>query len=214
MAREDPLKPRKRPIQARARHTVEALLEGAAQVFEKLGYAQTTTDRIAQRAGVSVGSLYQYFPGKDAILVALAERHADESLAMVRRKLGAEAPEPLEDLPLETILYDFLQALIALHRRRPRLQRMLFVEAPKPAGFVEAISAQEDALAVHLRGLLQRHPDVHTRDPELCVYVLMHVAEGLIHDYILHPPPGDVSEERFTAELVRLLFGYLCFQDG
>jgi AcrR family transcriptional regulator len=60
------LSPRARPSQARSRDTVEALLQAAAQVFECHGYAAGTTNRIAERAGVSIGSLYQYFPNKDA----------------------------------------------------------------------------------------------------------------------------------------------------
>lgn len=67
------LKPRRRPAQARSRDTVQAILEAAAQIFERHGYAAGTTNRIATRAGVSVGSLYQYFPNKDAILVALTD---------------------------------------------------------------------------------------------------------------------------------------------
>ena len=66
------LRPRKQPQQSRSRATVEFLLEAAAQVFGERGYLATTTNGIAERAGVSVGSLYQYFPSKDAILLALA----------------------------------------------------------------------------------------------------------------------------------------------
>ena len=89
------LKPRKRPSQARSKATVEAILVAAAQVFRRQGYAGATTDRIAERAGVSVGSLYQYFPNKDAILVALTERHVDAGFALVRELLA----ETLSDVP-------------------------------------------------------------------------------------------------------------------
>ena len=65
--------PRKRPLQERSRSTVDVVLEAAAQVLERDGYTATTTDLIAERAGVSIGTLYQYFPNKDAILLALAQ---------------------------------------------------------------------------------------------------------------------------------------------
>ena len=67
--------PRKRPRQQRSQATWAAILDAATQLFQRLGYAGTTTNRVAELAGVSIGSLYQYFPDKDALLLALAERH-------------------------------------------------------------------------------------------------------------------------------------------
>lgn len=68
---------RRRPVQARSRQTVERILDAAAHVFGERGYAGTT-NHVAERAGISIGSLYQYFPDKDALLVALHDRHLDE----------------------------------------------------------------------------------------------------------------------------------------
>ncbi len=76
------LQPLKQPLQQRSRLTVQAILEAAIQVFDEHGYAAGTTARIAQRAGVSIGSLYQYFPNKDSILTALAGQHLAEGLAL------------------------------------------------------------------------------------------------------------------------------------
>ena len=75
----DDLDPRKQAKQARSHSTVQTILEGAAQVFEALGYEQTTTDKIAERAGVSVGSVYEYYPNKDSLLVALSYCHLAET---------------------------------------------------------------------------------------------------------------------------------------
>ena len=74
-ARKQHLEPRKLPVQQRSRATVEEILSAAAQVFEARGYAAGTTNRIAERAGVSIGTLYQYFPSKEAIAVALLETY-------------------------------------------------------------------------------------------------------------------------------------------
>ena len=71
--------PRKTPIQRRSKATVEAILTAAAQVFETRGYAAGTTNRIAESAGVSIGTLYQYFSSKEALAVALAEQHIEET---------------------------------------------------------------------------------------------------------------------------------------
>ena len=79
----DRLKARKRPRQERSRSTVDVLLRAAAQVFAARGYAATTTNHIAARAGVSIGSLYEYFPSKDALLVALMEARTDSLTSLV-----------------------------------------------------------------------------------------------------------------------------------
>ena len=209
MVRDQALQPRKRPLQARARRTVEAILEGAAQVFERHGYAHTTTDRIAERAGVSVGSLYQYFPNKDAVIVALAERHQEAGLRRVREMLSETEGTPLAALDLDVLLGSFVRDLIELHRNHPRLHRLLVVEARMPADQLDRLSRQEDELAAEVAVLLQAHPDITVRDPGLSAWLLIHAAEGLIHDYVVHPPPGEVAEEAFVEEMVRMLRGYL-----
>ncbi|OWY61320.1 hypothetical protein B7486_64405, partial [cyanobacterium TDX16] len=81
--REKALRPRKAPRQQRAVETRARILEAAAEVFTEHGYAAGTTNRIAERAGMSVGSLYQYFPNKDAILVELVELHIAEGTAVL-----------------------------------------------------------------------------------------------------------------------------------
>src|SRR6185295_18754704 len=83
--RADQLRPRKRPVQARSQRTVDAVLKAAAQVFTRRGYAGATTNHIAERAGVSVGSLYEYFPSKDALLVALMEAHLAEGETVLQK---------------------------------------------------------------------------------------------------------------------------------
>src|SRR5215471_21205054 len=93
------LDPRRAPSQSRSRDTVEAIVEAAAQVFERHGYAAGTTNRIAERAGVSIGSLYQYFPNKDAIVMELARRHIaqlDEAASAGLQALVDHDP-PLHD---------------------------------------------------------------------------------------------------------------------
>ncbi|MBK6847886.1 MAG: TetR/AcrR family transcriptional regulator [Proteobacteria bacterium] len=85
---EDCLEPRKRPVQRRSLATVDQVLTAAAQVFETFGYAAGTTNRIAERAGVSVGTLYQYFPSKEAVAVALLERHIQETNRKLHEWVG------------------------------------------------------------------------------------------------------------------------------
>ena len=91
------ISPRKAPRQARSQATVKAILDAAARVLVERGYAATTTNLVAERAGVSVGSLYQYFPNKDALIAALHDRHAREMNEVIDRTLerSGEPQEPL-----------------------------------------------------------------------------------------------------------------------
>ena len=77
MAARTSAEPRKRPRQRRSTETVARMLDAAARIYDERGYRATTTNNVAEEAGVSIGSLYQYFPNKDALLVALADRHLD-----------------------------------------------------------------------------------------------------------------------------------------
>jgi len=199
------LKPRKTPSQARSKATVEAILVAAAQLFRRQGYAGATTDRIAERAGVSVGSLYQYFPNKDAILVALAERHIDTGFALVRELLA----EALTDVPvLESLLRRFVVAMIALHEHEPELHRVLFEEAPLPSSLRRSLRKRENDLATEVAELLEAHPEVRMRDPRLTAYILVQTLDSLVHNFILHPPK-EIDAKPLTEELVSMLDQYL-----
>ncbi len=114
--------PRKRPRQRRSEETVARILDTAARIFDERGYRATTTNHVAEGAGVSIGSLYQYFPNKDALLTGLAERHLAEALPrMVELGEWLDRTEPgpdelarriveeslrLNDQPLHQLLYD------------------------------------------------------------------------------------------------------------
>ena len=205
MVGKQPLSPRKRPIQARARQTVEAVLEAAAQVFEAQGYARGTTNRIAERAGVSVGSLYQYFPNKDAILVALLQQHVEEAVAFLTAKLAEAVQDPP---PLEQLLQQIVTATVQLHSQRPGLHRVLFEEAPKPPAVLQQWQSVEQQLIDLVASLLLQAPEVHVTDPQLAAYVVVHATEHLSHEFVLHPA-GPFSEEQFVDEVVKMLRGYL-----
>ena len=202
MARQHKLKPRKNPRQRRAKETVEAILTAAAQVFEARGYARGTTDRIATRAGVSVGSLYQYFPNKDAILVALAERHVDRGTALVRAML---ASTPASAAALEPWLRCLLTALLAQHRAQPRLQHLILEGLTLPEDVHDRVVAVEAELSAAFAELLAElaDPDLLPR-PVVTAWTLVHAIQGLIHDFSTHPPEG-IDEDALIDELVTLV---------
>ncbi|MEM7411430.1 MAG: TetR/AcrR family transcriptional regulator [Myxococcota bacterium] len=201
---------RKRPQQARSRATVDALLEAAAQLFERHGVGATTTDRIAERAGVSVGSLYQYFGDKQALLVALSERHLDEGEAVVRAAFG-ELAAP--DRPLDEWVAALIETFVALHRERPALHRVLTEEGPLPTRVRRRVEALEAAAVEALAGLLRQRTDVRVPDSRLAAHFLVVWVDAVAHRLVLHPPDG-VTTEALCAEAERLIVAYLASGDA
>ena len=180
--------PRKRPQQARAFATVRAIVDAAAQVFDDKGFTQTTTDLVAERAGVSIGTLYQYFPSKDALLVALFERHLEEVEVTFRGLMARlDAHPPIEDVAKEAV-----SAIFLLHGAQPRLHRILFEEAPVPARLLESYGV----LAHDLKRAWARYLTDFVSDPELVAMMIMLLLESMSHRLKLYPP-----EERPAAEL-------------
>ena len=120
MATSRPLSPRRRPVQGRSRETVEVILAAAAQVLERQGLAGFTTNAVALRAGVSIGSLYQYFPNKESLTAALIERSTESLRASL-----AEAVDRAAALPFQAGLALLVNAAAAHQIARPSLERTL-----------------------------------------------------------------------------------------
>ena len=156
-----PLKPRKTPTQPRSEQTVAILLEAAAQVLERDGMEGLTTNAVAERAGVSIGSLYQYFPGKDALTLALMRRE-DE-------RFEAEAAMAL-DLPSgHEAVRGFIGACVRQQLQRPALAHLLDVAQAGPtlrkeAGGVDTLHATILAILEHGDLPRQAKPDVAAVD--------------------------------------------------
>lgn len=199
-------RPRKRPVQERSQLTVEAILDAAIQVFERHGYAAGTTARIAERAGVAVGSLYQYFPNKDAILVAVALRHLEQGEAALGGLLAEAGPPERESVAQLT--RRLIEGMVALHAAHPALHRMLFEQVALPAAVWGAVEALERRAALALAELLRARPEVRAADPLLAATMAVQIVEAATHRLVLHPPPG-LSRAACVDELVALVAGYL-----
>jgi AcrR family transcriptional regulator len=204
--RADQLRPRKRPIQARSRRTVDAVLTAAAQLFTRRGYAGTTTNHIAERAGVSIGSLYEYFPSKDAILVALAEAHLDEGDRVLREAAAAIAALPASSLT--EIARRIVRSMVALHGQDHELHRIFFEETRLPRRIRERLAAIEARTTEELAVFLAGRSDVAVTDRRLAAAIIVQTVEALTHRFVIHP---GVQEDRdaYVEEIVRLIVGYL-----
>src|SRR5215469_2133597 len=122
------LEKRRHPKQRRARQTVEAVLDAVIRILKREGIRAITTNRIAEVAGVSIGSVYQYFPDKQAIFVALHRRHIDEIDRMVERTLVDHAASSLDDL-----MRAMIEAMLDAHSADPELYQLLATEVPHRA---------------------------------------------------------------------------------
>ena len=204
------LEPRKKPRQTRSRETVDVILAAAARVFAASGYAATTTNHIARRAGVSIGSLYEYFPSKDAILVALTERHVDAAeheLGALLRVLDATP------LPLAEMVERLVRAMVGLHAQDPGLHRVLFEQAPLPAGLRRRVAGLEEAMASEVARLLERQ-GLAREDAATAAGMGVQVLETLTHRLVLHEvgkagAAGLAAAEAQVREISLLLLGYL-----
>ncbi|CAG9234403.1 TetR family transcriptional regulator [Paraburkholderia tropica] len=156
--RPTPLDARKQPKQRRSAATVDAILEAAARILETRGPDGYTTNAIAERAGVSVGSLYQYFPNRDALTAALIDRESAPLLVVLEHAGAASS--------CEAALREVIRASVEHQMRRPVLARVLdFEEARLPLGERDQrVSERLHATLLHAFGLADapRLPDVET----------------------------------------------------
>ncbi len=191
--------PRRKPRQKRAQATCDVILEAAAQLFDALGYAGTTTNKIAQRAGVSVGSLYQYFPDKDAVLLALSERHMADSgatLQAVFQRLEEERPD------LEGTVALLIDATVELHRHDPGLHRLLFEQTPRSPALMERFFRLEALMVAAVLPQLARL-GVDGAHPRARALLMVQSLETQIHRAVLSPPDG-IDPAILVAEIKAL----------
>ena len=206
MARKPLTKPRKHASQDRSRATVDALIEATARILVAEGFDKASTNRIAEKAGVSVGSLYQYFPGKEALVAAVMERHNRELMQVVRGTLAEVAA-----LPLEQAARKLVAAAIEAHRIDPKLHRVLAEQIPRTRKLenIEAFNRETYAL---FRAYLEAHGDeFRTVDLGLAAFVCVTSIEALTHTAVLHHSES-FSDDVFEAlvdEATRLVVRYL-----
>lgn len=196
-------------MQVRARETRARILAAAREVFGQHGYSAGTTNRIAEQAGISIGSLYQYFPNKDAVLVELVEEHIAEGANRVEESVEAcvqrHSPEPP---PLAELVSAAVGVMIDVHSTDRLLHRTLFEQAPRPPELLERLRDREDELAKRVIDLLSAHPEVNVPDVGVSSRLAIATIESLVHRLVTDPRSG-VSDEELHAELVRMVTLYL-----
>lgn len=193
--------PRREPRQERSRRQVSNILDTAAHVFAEVGYEAATTNIIAERAGVAIGSLYQFFPNKAAIFHALTGRHHAQLRALFDQVLRMEGAQQ----PLDEWINTVIDAIWGLTQsNRGFIQTMISQRSPE-------LVAQENALisenVARIEALLAaRAPELdHTRRTLLAT-VSVEVVNGLLARAAISEPQFG---EQVLAETKRLLLAYL-----
>jgi AcrR family transcriptional regulator len=202
MAVRHPAASRRRPQQRRAQQTVEAILDAVMRILKREGAKAVNTNRIAEVAGVSIGSLYQYFPDKGAIFAALHQRHVEEIDRMVEKTLVQNARASLDEL-----MRAMIEAMIEAHRRDPELYDALFAEVPHSANGSEDFSTRLHG-AFRL-AIAARAPELRSHEElDKTVFVVTHMVESLSHGVVLRRPRG-LSLTAAKEEAVRAVLAYL-----
>ncbi|HEX3770440.1 MAG TPA: TetR/AcrR family transcriptional regulator [Polyangiaceae bacterium] len=195
--------PRKKPRQGRSQATVETILDATARVLCTTGYDRASTNRVALAAGVSVGSLYQYFPSKEALVAALAARHMAKMTALVRTKLAEVAAEPMP-VAVRTII----GAMFEAHQVDPKLHKVLIEEVPR-IGRLENLRGVEKETECLVAALLEsRRSELRRSDTEVVAFMLVAAVEAVTHASVVaeHEP----ARARLVAdELADLVLRYL-----
>jgi len=192
--------------QERSRLTVDAIVEATARILVKEGYDRASTNRIASAAGVSIGSLYQYFPSKEAVVAALIERHTEELFQVV-----LNAMLKVSERPIEIGARELIAAAIDAHRVDPKLHRVLAEEVPR-IGRLENIDAVEKRGRTLIRGYLEAHrSEIDVTDLDLAAFILATVVEALTHSAVLRRPDvlADDRAGEFVDEVTQLVIRYL-----
>ncbi len=203
MSPTNPSQVRKTPRQRRSAETVEAILTAAAHILEKEGFEAATTNRVAVEAGVSIGSLYQYFPNKESLVRALNDRHTKEILDLLRKRFGE-----LQEAPLKNSVRAIVQTMVEVHRVNPALHRVLVNVVPGIGGLAETRVVEDAAAALLTQFLKARRAELRPLNFELSAFMLVHAVEALTHAVVLERPEL-LKGEAFVDEASRMILGYL-----
>ena len=196
--------PRKHASQERSRATVDALVEATARLLVRVGFDKASTNRIAEEAGVSVGSLYQYYPGKEALVAAVIDRHNRDLMQVVRAALAGVA-----SLPIENAVRKLVAVAIDAHRIEPRLHRVLAEQIPR-TGRLEKVATFNREYYALFKAYLEDHKDeLRAVDLELAAFVCVTSIEALTHTAVLHRSLSDEEAATLVDEATRLMVRYL-----
>jgi AcrR family transcriptional regulator len=193
--------PRRTPRQSRAHETVEAVVEAAARLLVESGYDRTSTNAIARRAGVSVGSLYQYFSSKEEVYRAVVKRHREEVLPVI-----AEALDRMEDPQCDIVELSLrlMRDMAKVNARNPQLMAAIDGEL----GWLEREGDSLEGIPRRVEGILRHRVGWPPRRiPVTAALLVMTLAP--LSRWLVHRSPGALDTELFMQGVGRMLRGLL-----
>jgi AcrR family transcriptional regulator len=194
--------PRKQPRQRRSQETVDAILSATAQILVRHGYEGANTNRIAEAAGVSVGSLYQYFPSKEALIAALIERHSEAMWRLCVERTARAAGKPLAEAAREVI-----GAIFAAHAVDPKLHRVMREQVPRVGALRQINDVTARCITLVQSYLDARRDEILPRDTALAAYVIVQIVEALAHGSF--DRPDDLESGALLRETTEVVLRYL-----
>lgn len=197
-----PRPPRRVPRQHRSRSIVESILEAAQQLLTEAGPDALTTNRIAERAGVSIGSLYRYFPDKSAVVEAVVEIAAAREAADL-----AEAEWEIETVPLPEALEQIVDFQLDRHRRLEEQGGALYRRHHRASSLTRRLGP--DLVERRIRALLEAHRDeVRVGDVAQAAYLVARGISAVVRN-ALEERPEQLHQPGFRAELIALVRRYV-----
>lgn|SRR5580700_4384406 len=194
--------PRKTPIQARSTVTVDAISEAAIQVLLSHGAERFTTTRVAERAGVSVGTLYQYYPNKQSLLFAVLENHLDNVMARTEAACERACHKPLGEM-----IREMVEAFVDAKMERADISVALYRVSAEVGGpaLIKRIS-QRSRRAVE--AMLQTAPDTKSPPDTFAIDIMLAAMAGAMRS-LLEAKPTSSTVRRSREELVLLCQSYM-----
>jgi AcrR family transcriptional regulator len=195
---------RKQPQQARSKATVTAVLDATVRILDREGPDAATTTRVAEVAGISIGTLYQYFSHRDAILDALQDREFERAMELMERVLGAAGRKgPARDVACEVI-----RGLLALYAEAPALHRVLALEGLRvtPAHRVHAFDMR--VIAVVRTFLSESSLPIRRKNLDAAAFVVFQSVRASMLARMLEQPPG-LDDDTLAEELTDMVLRYL-----
>lgn len=203
MSHSDPFEPRRKPVQARARATVEAILQATAQVLVREGFDRANTNRIAEVAGVSIGTLYQYFPNKESLLVSLVNDNIDQAITVTTQLLT-----DMEGAPAHEIVAMLIKAVIELERVSLTLRQQLVTHLPREKIFEKYRHLYERSRPFVRNFLESRRDEIVPDDLDMATMMVISTVEMSIATTLLFHPER-LSDGSLHRELTRMICRYL-----
>lgn len=198
---------RKKPLQERAKFTVDAILKASAQLLERNGETGVSTNHIAERAGVSIGSLYQYFPNKDAILSALMESFVQSHFRMIEKTL-AKVQEQQEKPDLESTTRSIIHSIIESNRKNSRLSKVFVTSLFRPER-IKLLQEMDERMIEKFKEYIQPFSDqIRSDNVDMMFFVLIQAVKTAPVAVLFHTK-FKLDDPRLEDELVRLALGLL-----